>query len=82
MARRIEIHCRLTAVEAAAESEMWAYERAVAWATEAARRRAAALYLRRLAIQRGARPFVPRYVLAPDVGVFEGKIYRIIDIAF
>ena len=64
--------------EAAAEAEMWAYVRQVAWAAEATRRRAAALYLRRLAIQRGARPFVPRYSLAQGLGVFEGKLYRII----
>lgn len=35
---------------------------------------------RRLAIRNGARPYVPRYALAPDVVTFEGEVYRIVDV--
>lgn len=43
-------------------------------------RRSIRQWRRGLAIERGARPYVPRYALAPDVVTFEGEVYRVVDV--
>lgn len=73
-----------TQLEAAAEAELWGMARAEAAAAtcrlETAYRRALETVRRRWAIANGARPEIVGYALSPDIVVFEGEIYRVIDV--
>jgi hypothetical protein len=54
-------------------------ERNASWASAAGRRRWAWL-MRQKAIQKGARPYVPRWGLGPNAVVWDGEVYQIIEV--